>query len=150
MANPVLITANRSKIMIEGEEVPGAQYIDYEVNRNRQNIHAISNDERVGAYFGGVFVQGVLKVRSAFFPLDKAMYDVVEKLAHFQMVMECPAQGSDQTVKKVTFDECYLEKKKFEMDATGVAVSTYYFTSTRIREEDGSSSVQSTGPPANQ
>jgi hypothetical protein len=50
-------------------------------------------------------------------------------------MIELHPQGSDQMVKKITFDECFVEDKVFGLDATGVAVTTYNFTSTRIREE---------------
>lgn len=129
------MAASASKIMVDGKDVPGVQSIDFKISRNRQNIHTISTDERMGAYYGALFVQGTLKVRSAYAELDKKMYETITGLKHFQVVVELTPQGSDKAVKKITFDECYLEEKTFGMDATGVAVTTYYFTSTRVREE---------------
>lgn len=135
MSSPVLIAASTSKVTIDGKEVPGIQAIDFKISRNRQNIHSINTDERIGAYYGALFCQGSMRIRSAFPELDKKLYETIPALKHFQIVVELHPQGSDQMVKKITFDECYIEDKTFGMDATGVAISTYNFTSTRIREE---------------
>jgi len=51
----------------------------------------------------------------------------------FQLVVELKRLG--EAVKTLSFDECYLEGKTFSMDANGVGVSEYTFTSTRLREE---------------
>ena len=37
--------------------------------------------------------------------------------------------------KKISIDEAYLVGKSFGIDATGVGVTTYNFTGTRISEE---------------
>ena len=131
----MLIAASASRVMIDGKEVPGIQTVDFKVSRNRQNIHAITTDERIGAYYGALFVQGSLRIRSAFEPLDKKMYETIPGLKHFQIVVELQPQGIDKPVRKISFDECYLEDKTFGMDATGVGITTYNFTSTRVREE---------------
>lgn len=135
MSSPVLIAASTSKVTLDGKEVPGVQAIDFKISRNRQNIHSINTDERIGAYYGALFVQGSIRIRSAFPELDKKLYETIPQLKHFQIVVELHPQGAADLVKKITFDECYLEDKTFGMDATGVAISTYSFTSTRVREE---------------
>jgi hypothetical protein len=135
MSSPVLVAASASKITLDGKDVPGVQSLDFKIARNRQNIHSLSTDERIGAYYGALFVQGSIKVRSTFPELDKKLYETIPKLKHFQIVVDLHPQGADQLVKKITFDECYLEDKVFGMDAAGVAITTYNFTSTRVREE---------------
>jgi len=135
MSSPVLVAASASKITLDGKDVPGVQSLDFKISRNRQNIHSLSSDERIGAYYGALFVQGSIKVRSTFPELDKKLYETIPKLKHFQIVVELHPQGADQLVKKITFDECYLEDKVFGMDAAGIAITTYNFTSTRVREE---------------
>jgi hypothetical protein len=135
MSSPVLVAASASKITLDGKDVPGVQSLDFKISRNRQNIHSLSTDERIGAYYGALFVQGSMKVRSTFPELDKKLYETIPKLKHFQIVVELHPQGADQLVKKITFDECYLEDKVFGMDAAGIAITTYNFTSTRVREE---------------
>jgi hypothetical protein len=135
MSSPVLVAASASKITLDGKDVPGVQSLDFKIARNRQNIHSLSTDERIGAYYGALHVQGSMKIRSTFPELDKKLYETIPKLKHFQIVVELHPQGADQLVKKITFDECYLEDKVFGMDAAGVAITTYNFTSTRVREE---------------
>jgi hypothetical protein len=135
MSSPVLVAASASKITLDGKDVPGVQSLDFKIARNRQNIHSLSSDERIGAYYGALHVQGSMKVRSTFPELDKKLYETIPKLKHFQIVVELHPQGADQLVKKITFDECYLDDKVFGMDAAGIAVTTYNFTSTRVREE---------------
>lgn len=130
-----LIAANASNITIDGKPVPGIQSIDFKISRNRQNIHAISGEERLGAYYGAMFVQGSLAIRSHFDYLDKKMYEPVTKLTSFQIVVELQQQSVDKPMKKITFDECYLEDKTHGMTANSVAITTYNFTATRIREE---------------
>jgi hypothetical protein len=135
MSTPTLVTASTSKITIDGKDVPGVQSLEFEISRNRQNIHSLNTDERIGAYYGGMFVKGSLKGRSLFADLDKKMYETIAALKHFQIVCELHPQGADSMVKKITFDECFLDSKSFGIDATGVAVTTYNFTGTRISEE---------------
>ncbi len=131
----MLIAANASQITIDGKVVPGIQSIDFKITRNRQNIHAISTEERLGAYYGALFVQGSVKIKSGYDALDKKMYETIPTLKFFQIVVQLQPQSVDKPVKKITFDECILEDKTFAMDATGVATTTYNFTATRIREE---------------
>lgn len=135
MSTPVLITASTSKLTIDGKDVPGVQSIEFSINRNRQNIHSLNTDERIGAYYGGVVAQGSIKVRSLYAELDKKMYEKIDALQHFQIVCELHPQGSADLKKKITFDECFLDSKSFGVDATGVGVTTYNFTATRINEE---------------
>lgn len=135
MSTPMLVSASNSKVLMDGKDIPGIQSIDFKISRNRQNVHSISTDERIGAYYGALFVQGALKIRSAYEPLDKKLYESIPQLKHFQLVLELTPQGADKATKKITFDECYVEDKSLGMDATGVMVTTYNFTSTRIREE---------------
>jgi hypothetical protein len=130
-----LIAANASQVTIDGKTVPGIQSIDFKISRNRQNIHAISTEERLGAYYGALFVQGSLRIRSNYDALDKKMYETIPALKFFQIVVQLQPQAFDKPTKKITFDECILEDKTFAMDATGVGVTTYNFTATRIREE---------------
>jgi hypothetical protein len=131
----MLIAANASQITIDGKVVPGIQSIDFKITRNRQNIHAISTEERLGAYYGALFVQGSVKIKSGYDALDKKMYETIPTLKFFQIVVQLQPQSVDKPVKKITFDECILEDKTFAMDAAGVAQTTYNFTATRIREE---------------
>jgi len=135
MEMSTLVAANASQITIDGKTVPGIQSIDFKIARNRQNIHAISTEERLGAYYGALFVQGSMKIKSNYDPLDKKMYETIPALKFFQVVVQLQPQSVTAPTKKITFDECILEDKTFAMDATGVGLTTYNFTATRIREE---------------
>ena len=130
-----LIAANASQITIDGKTVPGIQSIDFKISRNRQNIHAVSGEERLGAYYGALFVQGSIQIKSNYDPLDKKMYETITGLKFFQIVVQLQPQAIDKPTKKITFDECILEDKTFAMSAAGVGVTTYNFTATRVREE---------------
>jgi hypothetical protein len=135
MSSPKIAVSNTSKVTIDGKEVPGVQQVDFKISRNRQNIHSLSTDERIGAYFGALFVQGSLKVRSLFEDLDNKFKEKIVEVKPFQMIIELYTQGTDQLVRKITFDECYIEDKTYGMDAAGVALTTYNFTATRLSEE---------------
>jgi len=130
---PVLMSANVSNIKIDGEVVAGLQAIEYKIVRNRQNVHNIGIDERIGVDYGPMFVTGSLRVRSSYPKLDTMLISGVADVKSFQLVVELKKLGT--AVKTLTFDECYLEGKSFSMDANGVGMSDYSFTSTRLREQ---------------
>jgi hypothetical protein len=130
-----LVTANASKIQIDGKDVRGAESIDYKVTRSKEDILSIDIDERIGAYYGALKVTGTLKVKSANEELDKKMYIPVPKVATFQLIITLFPQGKDSQLKKITFDECILEGKSLALSANGVASTTYEFSATRVREE---------------
>ena len=61
MSTPTLVTASTSKITIDGKDVPGIQSIEFKVSRNATNIHSITTDERIGAYYGGINVRRLIE-----------------------------------------------------------------------------------------
>jgi|GEM_PF-264045 len=135
-----VISANVSDIKCDGEVIPGLQSIEYKIVRNRQNIHRIGSDERLGVDYGPMYVVGTLKVRSTFPKLDSILVSEQSKVVPFQIMVELKSSALGtkawgQAVKTLIFDECYLEDKTFAMDANGVGMSVYTFTSTRIREQ---------------
>lgn len=133
MPNPVIMSANVSNIKIDGEVVAGLQGIEYKIVRNRQNVHNIGIDERIGVDYGPMYVTGSLRIRSSHPKLDTMLISGVADVKSFQLVVELKKLG--QSIKTLTFDECYLEGKSFSMDANGVGMSDYSFTSTRLREQ---------------
>ncbi len=132
-ASPTIISANVSNIKVDGEVIPGLQYIDYKIVRNRQNIHNIGIDERVGVDYGPMYVEGSIRVRSTYPPFDTMLIRGVADVVPFQLVVELKKLG--EAIKTLSFDECYLEGKSFSMDANGVGMSEYTFTGTRLREQ---------------
>jgi hypothetical protein len=133
MPTPTIMSANVSNIKIDGEVVAGLQAIEYKIVRNRQNVHNIGIDERIGVDYGPMYVTGNLRIRSSHPKLDSMLITGVADVKSFQLVVELKKLG--QSIKTLTFDECYLEGKNFSMDANGVGMSDYSFTSTRIREQ---------------
>ena len=135
MATGMLMAANASKIMIDGKDVTGVDSLDFKITRNRQNIHTISSEERIGAYFGALQVTGSIRVKSGYDVLDKKMFETIPKVASFQIVVELYPQSADKGIRKITFDECMLEDMSFGMTVNNIAVTSYNFSSTRIRYE---------------
>jgi hypothetical protein len=133
MPEPVIISANVSNIKVDGEIIPGLQAIEYKIVRNRQNVHNIGLDERVGVDYGPMYVEGTMKIRSSFPTFDQMLVTGVSEIKPFQLVIELK-KGSE-SVKTLAFDRCFLEGKVFSMDANGVGTSDYTFTATRMREE---------------
>ncbi len=135
-----VISANVSDVRCDGETIPGLQSINYQIVRNRQNVHGIGSDERLGVDYGPLYVTGSIVVRSTYPKLDSLLTKEGADLSSFQLVVDLKsgAVGTakwGQSVKSLTFDECYLEGKTYSMDANGVGLSTYTFTSTRVREQ---------------
>jgi hypothetical protein len=130
-----LVTANASKIQIDGKDVRGVESIDFKVTRSKEDILSIDIDERIGAYYGALKVTGSIKVKSTNEELDKKMYVQIPKVATFQILITLFPQGKDSKIKQITFDECILEGKSLAMNANGVATTTYEFSATRVREE---------------
>jgi len=133
MPNPTLISANVSNVKVDGEVIPGLQAIDYKIVRNRQNVHNVGIDERIGVDYGPMYVTGNLRVRSTYPKLDEMLIKGVADVKPFQLVVELKKLG--QAIKTLSFDDCYLEGKNFSMDANGVGISDYSFTATRLREQ---------------
>jgi len=133
MPTPVIISANVSNVKVDGEIIPGLQAIEFKLFRNRQNVHNIGIDERVGVDYGPMYVAGTLRVRSTYPKFDTMLNTGVADVKPFQLVVELKKGGT--SIKTLSFDECYLENKGFSIDANGVGLSDYTFTGTRLREQ---------------
>ena len=128
----MIVSAAKSKVLIDGNEIAGVQSIDFKVRRRQADIEAIGVAERIGIESGQVIVTGSLRISSLNTALDDFLYPVDPP--GFNMVVTLNvAEGTK--VRQITFDECYLDDKTFEMTANGVGVTAYNFTSTRAREE---------------
>jgi hypothetical protein len=128
----MIVSAAKSKVLIDGNEIAGVQSIDFKVRRRQADIEAIGVAERIGIESGQVIVTGSLRISSLNTSLDDFLYPIDPP--GFNMVITLNvAEGTK--VRQITFDECYLDDKTFEMTANGVGVTAYNFTSTRAREE---------------
>jgi len=135
-----VISANVTSVTIGGEDAPGLQAIEYKIIRNRQNIHNIGHDERIGVLYGPLYVTGSLRFRSTSPYLDKMIETEIAgfETEEFQIVVQFKGivgGGRGEAVTTVIFDGCSVEGKSFSIDANGVGISDYTFTATRVREE---------------
>lgn len=128
----MIVSAAKSKVIIEENEIPGVQSIDFKVRRRQADVEAIGIAERIGVESGQVVVTGTLRISSLNTALDGFLYPIDPP--GFNMVLILNVAEGNQ-VRKITFDECYLDDKTFEMTANGVGITSYSFTSTRVREE---------------
>lgn len=127
-----IYTANSSNVLLDGEPIEGLQSITYKVSRNRQDVAAVGTDERIDVLFGLKIVSGKIEVKSTNPILDGHL----EANTAFQIVANLKKElGLTAAERTVTFDECFLDDKDFGIDTNGVAVTTYLFTATRVREE---------------
>lgn len=128
---PTVFSANRSNILVDGEAVEGLQSLAFRVVTEREDIRAIGSNERVDVIFGLRTVQGELVIRSASFKLDT----LLQNRAKFQLVSSLKRTEGNEETRTLSFDDCFVEGKSFQLDAHGSGVTTYAFTATRIREE---------------
>jgi len=128
----LVVSATESKVTIDGEEVTGLQSLDFKVTREQVDIASVGLGERQSVIETGLItVAGTLRIRSLNKALDTFLYSPIP--VSFSLVAELKKAG--ETVRKITFDECFLDDKSFELTAAGVGLTVYNFTSTRVREE---------------
>lgn len=125
---PKILSANRSKVLIDGEPLEGLQDISFVTDRPTTDIAAIGEAERIGVVFGTTRVTGVIKAKSTL--------DVVEEKfknnQSFQIVISTNFDGPDGEVENViSLQECYAHGKRFAMGVGGAAETLYDFTATR-------------------
>ena len=70
---PMLVSASTSKVLCDGKAIEGVQELQYKITRNRANVHTVGSHERMSGYFGALYVECIVKVRSSFEELDKKM-----------------------------------------------------------------------------
>ncbi len=127
----MIVSAAKSKVTINGEEVLGLQSMDFKVRRRQADVEAVGLLERIGVESGQVIVNGTLRISS----LNKALDDILYAPNPEPFNMVAVLNRNDQQIRKITFDECFLDDKSFELSASGVGLTSYNFTSTRVREE---------------
>ncbi len=122
-----LFAANESSVLIDGDPLLGVQAIDYRAERVRSNLYALGSAERIGVTSGAHDVQGRLRVASA-----SATLDGLEEDQQFQVIANLRHGETEVTV---TFDDCYLTDKTFDLGVGGHGEAVYGFSATRVREE---------------
>jgi len=121
-----IFAANESTVQIDGEPVDGVRSIDYRFVQIRQNVYALGSAERVAMISGAQSVEAVLRVAST----SKKLNEIGD--TQFQLTAQLK---HGETKMTVTFDECYLQSKSFQMGVGEHGEATYGFVAARVREE---------------
>jgi len=128
----MVFSANRSSVLIDGEAVAGLQSLTYRVVSEREDVRAVGTRERVGVVFGLRSVVGEIVLKSVHAKLDT----LLDQQTKFQIVASLKSGEAESDPKRsIAFDDCFVDGKAFLMEASGVPVTTYSFTATRVREE---------------
>jgi hypothetical protein len=125
---PEIYTAFASEVKVNEETLEGLQAIDYKVESSREHVGAIGTNERIAVYFGLRVVSGQLRVASANKTLDGFMQ------SNQQFSISATLKHGD-TTRHVTFDNCFMEDKQFNLSSQSHGETVYSFTATRVREE---------------
>jgi hypothetical protein len=126
-----VFSANKSSVLVDGEAVDGLQSLAFRTQTEQEDVRGIGTDERVAVVFGMRTVLGELVVKSANTKLD----DLFGQQAAFQLVADLKQDESDTSAKrKLSFDGCYVQDKRFSLGAGGSVLTTYNFSATRLRE----------------
>jgi hypothetical protein len=124
---PTLFSANESQVLVAGTAVEGVRSIDYRRAQARESVYGLGSNERIGLVSGAQVIEGVLRVASTAPALDA--------LTTGDSVQISAVLAHGTTRMAVTFDECFLQEKTFEMTSGGHGLAVYAFTATRMREE---------------
>lgn len=126
-----VFAANKSSVLVDGEVVEGLQSLAFRTQTEQEDVRGVGSDERVAVVFGLRTVVGELAVKSVSTKLDELM----GQRAPFQLVADLKQDESESSPKrKLSFDGCYVQDKRFSLAANGSVLTTYAFTATRLRE----------------
>ena len=129
------VNSTRIKVLFDGKAIEGVQELQYKITKNRANAETVGSHEQMSGQFGNLHVECTIKVRSSFEELDKKMYEGIEGIKPFQIVIQLGTQGKGYRGKQIYFDDCILQEKSLTMGAKGVAITTYQISATRVKEE---------------
>lgn len=121
-----IFAANESQVKVAGKPVEGVRALDYRRVQLRENVFGLGTNERIGMVSGGQLIEAQLRVAST-----APTIDVLGVADSVQIIAELVHAGQQMTV---TFDECFLTEKTFEIGAGGHGEAVYAFTATRMRE----------------
>jgi hypothetical protein len=124
---PTIFSANESTVMLNGTAIEGVQSLEFRRHQARTNVYALGNSERIGMTSGPQVVEGRLRVAST-----SSSLNLLDGEAPFVLTALLRQRDTKLTV---TFDDCYLVERRFEMNAGAHGVAVYEFTATRVREE---------------
>jgi hypothetical protein len=124
-----IFAANESQVLINGQAVEGVRALEFRRSQARESIYALGTNERIGMVSGAQMLEGRLRVASTSPALDQLTVD--------QQVQISAVLMHGDTRMTVTFDECFLQEKSFDLTVGGHGEAVYSFTATRAREEIG-------------
>jgi hypothetical protein len=127
---PTIFAASESQVLVGGQPVQGVKAVEYRRVQARESIYGLGTSERIGLVSGPQLFEGRLRVASTAPALDG-----LQPLEHVQISAVLVHGDTRMTV---TFDECFLQEKTFELGVGGHGEAIYSFTATRVREEPGS------------
>lgn len=123
-----VFAATESSVLVDGTPVEGVQGIEYRLRRSRSNVYALGSTERVSVTSGAYDVEGRLRVASTSVAMDaltgEQLFQIVANLRH------------GETSSTVTFDECFITDKSFDLTVSGRGEAVYGFSAARVREEN--------------
>jgi hypothetical protein len=123
-----IYTAFASEAKVNEETLEGLQSIEYRQIKDRHDVGAIGTEERIGVYFGLKLVVGSITIASANVTLDGLL------TSNTSFTLAVTLKHGD-TTRNVTFDDCYLDQKQFDLARDKHGQTLYTFTATRVREE---------------
>jgi hypothetical protein len=124
---PTIFAANESQVLVDGTQIEGVRSIEYRTVQSRESIFGLGGAERIGMVSGPQLLEGRIHVASTAAVLDALTVD--------QSFQVSAVLVHGETRKTVTFDECFLQEKSFDMSVGSHGESLYSFTATRAREE---------------
>ena len=124
---PTIFAANESQVLINGQAVEGVRALEYRRSQERQSVYSLGTNERIGVVSGRLELEGRLRVASTAPALDRLQTEEAFQMS--AVLVHGPARMT------VTFDECFLQEKTFELGVGGHGEAVYSFTATRAREE---------------
>ncbi len=124
---PTIFAAHESQVLINGQAIEGVRSLEYRRVQARENIFGLGSAERIGIVSGSMVVEGRLTVAST-----GPAVDAVPPAEAFQLSAVLVHGDSKMNV---SFEECYMTEKCFELGVGGHGESVYSFTATRAREE---------------
>ena len=127
----MIVSAATSKVTVDQEEVTGLQSLEFTVKRRQQDVESVGQGLRIGVESGLATAMGTLRIRS----LNKKLDDLLYMPVPVPFTLVATLMKGDTKVKTITFQDCYLDDKSFELGANAVASTVYNFTSTNIKEE---------------
>ena len=127
-----VFSSSRSSVLVDGEQLEGLQSLAFNVTTEQEDVRGVGTTERVAVIFGLRMVEGELAIRSANTKLDT----LLTEQGKFQLVANLKqSDAADSPKRTMSFDDCYVSNKSFQLGAGGSVLTSYRFTATRLREE---------------